>query len=217
MSKAAQGGLPAEDVCCDGSSVVLFLRRSKADQVSKGTYLWLLHVHGSPICPVSIVVEYLQFHPAGTGFFLIHSDGSALSIFQFVSVLQRCLTATGLEAEVILPTPSSSGQPWKLPGGVWTIFFYSVLAGGSQTGSILMSVLMWFNSRTGSGVFCCCSFDMFVICYWCSLFGYVLFCCISFQILLVLFGFWATPLYIGGLGGWMSGLMVVNWASLGLR
>lgn len=57
----AHAGLPAANVCCDGSSVVLFIRHSKTDQADKGAYLRLLRVHSSPICLISAVVEYLWF------------------------------------------------------------------------------------------------------------------------------------------------------------
>lgn len=56
----------------------------------------LFQVHSSPICPVFVVVY--SFPPGGTGSFLLHSDGSALSTLQFVPVFRRCPSAAGVEA-----------------------------------------------------------------------------------------------------------------------
>lgn len=90
LSKAASGGLSVVNIRCDGSSVMLFIRRSKVDQGGKGAHIRLLQIPGSPICPVAAVVEYLRLRPIVAGSFLVHLDGLALSTFQFVSVLRRC-------------------------------------------------------------------------------------------------------------------------------
>lgn len=54
---------------------------------------------GAPMCPVSVVWEYLAVRPQGQGPLLVHSDGSFLSTFQFVQVFRKSVTLTGQGAK----------------------------------------------------------------------------------------------------------------------
>lgn len=80
------------DIQSDFSFVIL--RRIGQDG---GAHVGLLSIPGSAICPVAVVGKYLGLCPAVAGSFLVYANGTALSIFQFVSVLQRCLSAAGIE------------------------------------------------------------------------------------------------------------------------
>lgn len=104
-SKVAHGGI----VSCDGVSVRLFIRCSKTDQAGRKAYAELLWIPGSIICPVAVVVDYIRLRPAVVGVFLVHLDGAALSTFQFVLVLWRCLSAACIEALFFLTIYSYRG------------------------------------------------------------------------------------------------------------
>lgn len=86
------------DVRCDGVTVRRFICRSKTDQAGRWAHVDLFSIPGSAICLVAVVGKYLGLRPAVAGSFLVHADGAALSIFQFVSVLRRCLSAASIEA-----------------------------------------------------------------------------------------------------------------------
>lgn len=116
-SKAAHGGLSADDVRCDDSVVRLFIRRSKTAQAGMEAHIELHQIQGSFTCPVKTVMAYLKLRPAVAGSFLVHSDGLALSEFQFISILRRCLSAAGVEASLF---QSHSFRIGAATEAVWT-------------------------------------------------------------------------------------------------
>ena len=95
-SKKVQGGNGSQEVVCGEGDLRLFWRRSKTDQTGKGRSVRVFAVGGSELCPVGAVREFLALRPQTVGSFLIHSDGSPVSRFQFVAVFRKCLGALGL-------------------------------------------------------------------------------------------------------------------------
>lgn len=89
LSKKVQGGMLAQEVNCREDRVSPVLRRSKMDQVGKGRKVQVFSVLGSPLCPVGAVKGFLAVRPELAGSFLIHTNGSPLFRFRFISVF-RC-------------------------------------------------------------------------------------------------------------------------------
>lgn len=98
-SVSKPGGLQDEDVDLFPDRVVFCLRHSKTDQFGRGRRVELFQVPGSTMCPVLCVQEFRLLragirctsHP-----FLIHSNGSFLSRFQFLAVFRKGIRALGL-------------------------------------------------------------------------------------------------------------------------
>lgn len=93
-SRTREGGLRGDDVILANGSLRVRIRKSKTDHFGRGEWLPLHSVVG-PACPVRAVSEYLQLRPPGSSF-LVHSDGSPVTRFQFQSVFKRCLQAAGV-------------------------------------------------------------------------------------------------------------------------
>lgn len=93
-SRTRVGGLLEDDVVLANGSLRIRIRRSKTDTFGRGEWVPLHSVVGSA-CPVRAVSEYLQLRPSGRSF-LVHSDGSPVTRFQFQSVFKRCLMAVGV-------------------------------------------------------------------------------------------------------------------------
>lgn len=98
-SKRGGGGLDWADVVLRGEVVSLFIRRSKTDQGGKGAWVTLGEVRGSPLCPVRAVREWLEVRGTDRGPLLQHSNGFALSRFQFGAVFKKCLLAAGFSTQ----------------------------------------------------------------------------------------------------------------------
>lgn len=67
----------------------------KTDQEGKGVKFALHQLMGSPMCPVAAVHGFLGIRPPGGGPFLIHRDGTFLSVYQFVQVFRKVLAQLG--------------------------------------------------------------------------------------------------------------------------
>lgn len=83
-------GFLLSDLRLGSNLVQLFLHRSKTDQLGRGRWIKLRQLPGS-ICSVSLLRKYLAVCPALGSFLLIHSSGHPLTIYQFNSVLRKCL------------------------------------------------------------------------------------------------------------------------------
>lgn len=59
--------------------------------MGKGARVVLGSVAGLALCPVTVIRDWVALRPAGPGPLLIHKDGLALSRYQFVSVIKKCL------------------------------------------------------------------------------------------------------------------------------
>ncbi|XP_077174924.1 integrase/recombinase xerD homolog [Paroedura picta] len=97
-SKTGSGAraLDRQDVCIIDEELHINLRRSKTDQLGKGSQIILTRANGSLPCPVRCMEEYLEIRPGRDGPLLIHLDGQYLSRFQFMAVLRVALKKLGL-------------------------------------------------------------------------------------------------------------------------
>lgn len=96
--RSKAGGLEFGDVLVFEQSLECWIPRSKTDQVGKGFAVSLQALPGSPMCPVEVVRRYLEVRPDMLGPFLVHSDRTFLSRFQFIRVFRKCVAAAGLAA-----------------------------------------------------------------------------------------------------------------------
>ncbi|XP_073537009.1 uncharacterized protein [Phyllobates terribilis] len=95
-SRFVSGGLSKEDVNLYLDRIEVFLRCSKTDQFKKGCKVVLFAVAGSDMCPVRCVREFGLGSGGHKSPLLVHEDGSFLSRYQFLAVLQNCLEAGGI-------------------------------------------------------------------------------------------------------------------------
>lgn len=98
-SKSKEGGLAVGDIVRKGDLLECTVRRSKMDQLGKGALVSLWALEGSPMCPVYVVGEYMARRPSFEGPFLVHLDGSYLSVFQFTSVFRKAVVRIGRTAK----------------------------------------------------------------------------------------------------------------------
>lgn len=94
-NKRESSGLLARDTVMLGESLWLFLRRSKVDQMGKGTWIKLDRWLGSPVCPVEAFVTFGRHRQSASQSLLVHDDGSVVTVFQFNSVLRAALVRLG--------------------------------------------------------------------------------------------------------------------------
>lgn len=66
-SKSVAGGLEVSEVVGHGDSVTLVIRKSKTDQLSKGTKDVLGRVPGLGLCPLGVLREGSVLCPPGAG------------------------------------------------------------------------------------------------------------------------------------------------------
>lgn len=96
-AKHKQGGLKWEDLLIEDKLVRICIRRLKTDQTGKGSWIVLNACNIPSLCPVTALNAYIRQRPAVQGEFFIHSDGSPLTKYQFMSVFDKCKKVLGLE------------------------------------------------------------------------------------------------------------------------
>lgn len=92
-SRMAPGGLLLEDVVAGPDFLRIRVRRSKTDQLGKGSWVHLRAVQGG-LCPVRLVADFISSRSSGSQF-LVHQDSSPLTRFQFTSIFKKCLLEAG--------------------------------------------------------------------------------------------------------------------------
>lgn len=95
-NKKAVSNLKLSDIIHTQHNIKIFISRSKNDQYSKGSWLTINALVGSPICPVNIINQYLAFRPVHSGSFFIHSDKSILTNFQFNALPKKYIVRLNL-------------------------------------------------------------------------------------------------------------------------
>ena len=75
--------------------MTIFLRKSKTDQVGKGTYLYLGKT-GHKLCPVSAILAYLAIRSPIPGPLFLLPDGTPLSRAHFTYHLRQAVQQAGL-------------------------------------------------------------------------------------------------------------------------
>lgn len=100
-SKQVHRGMWGSGLQCTDDAVSLVLQKSKTDHLGRNKVVQIFPIHGSPLCPVGAFRGFLEVHPAVSGSFLLHADGSPLSRYQFVSVFRKCLRALGLKEKEV--------------------------------------------------------------------------------------------------------------------
>ncbi|OCT92862.1 hypothetical protein XELAEV_18015928mg [Xenopus laevis] len=96
-SKLKQGGLHINDVQLVDNKLRVLIKKSKTDQLGKGTLLWIGSFEHSNLCPVKAYESFLAIRPNVDGSFFIYSDGLPLTKFQLEHVLKRCLQKLNME------------------------------------------------------------------------------------------------------------------------
>lgn len=86
-----------EDVVLANGALRIQISRSKTDVLGRGEWV-PLHAVAGAACSVRAVGEFLACRQ-GDRHFLSHGDGSAVSRFQFQSVMKRCLAEAGVRPE----------------------------------------------------------------------------------------------------------------------
>lgn len=97
-NRHTQGGVGVGEVCCSDQKVVVWVRKSKTDQLGRGVEVVLHRLAGCVSCPVGAVSEFLKVRQQWQGAFLVHEDGTPLSRFQFIAIFRKCLE--GLQVSV---------------------------------------------------------------------------------------------------------------------
>ncbi|XP_063770888.1 uncharacterized protein LOC134927143 [Pseudophryne corroboree] len=72
------------------------IQRSKTDVAGRGQWVRMGRASSRGICPVSAALAYSSLRPPTPTGWLVHSDGSPLTRYQFRSVLGRCILYLGL-------------------------------------------------------------------------------------------------------------------------
>ncbi|XP_040283796.1 uncharacterized protein LOC120997666 isoform X1 [Bufo bufo] len=98
-NKKSFSPLEVSDINLYNNSVGIFIKKSKTDQFAKGSWIRLAMLTESPLCPVKTVSDYFDIRPQRDGSFLIHEDGSVLTIYQFNAILKKCLVLLNLSKE----------------------------------------------------------------------------------------------------------------------
>ena len=92
--------LSPEDVTVDShvspSHIAVFLKRSKNDPFTAGTFLYL-GITGDVLCPVSSMLGYLAIRPTKQGPLFIFEDGSSLSRPSLIQSLRLVLRTAGVD------------------------------------------------------------------------------------------------------------------------
>lgn len=89
--------LKFSDVIVSEDSLRIFIRRSKTDQMGKGSWLSLYPLN-SHICPIFNFREYLSLRPNLSDDFFVHLDGAPVTRFQFNYILKRAVSVVGLDS-----------------------------------------------------------------------------------------------------------------------
>ncbi|OCT94607.1 hypothetical protein XELAEV_18012289mg [Xenopus laevis] len=96
-SKLKQGGLHINNVQLIDNKLRVLIKKSKTDQLGKGTLLWIGSFERLNLCPVKAYESFLAIRPNVDGSFFIHSDGLPVTKFQLEHVLKRCLQKLNME------------------------------------------------------------------------------------------------------------------------
>ena len=88
--------LRVSDVSLLNNQLTLCLRCSKTDQLGRGITI-VLNRHGSSICPVQAMANFLQIRPQFMGPLFCHFGGKPLTRYQFSAVLDKAIIAIGLD------------------------------------------------------------------------------------------------------------------------
>ena len=80
------------------SHINLHIRASKTDQHGRGTTI-VLNATKKPSCPVKWISEFLEIRPAIPGPLFCHVNGSPLTRYQFVTILDKSIKALGLNQQ----------------------------------------------------------------------------------------------------------------------
>ncbi|XP_077156397.1 uncharacterized protein LOC143819120 isoform X1 [Paroedura picta] len=97
-SSPTSGILTRDDVVIQQNNIVVWLKKSKTDQLGKGISVFIPSLTNHRVCPVHWLTEYLRVRPQGKGPLFIHKDGTYFSRFQFLAILRACLRKMGLDA-----------------------------------------------------------------------------------------------------------------------
>lgn len=96
-----QPHLATRDVAVDSHEnpqiITIHLRRSKTDQFSKGTHIYLGRTQ-STLCPVAAMLAYLVIRPSTAGPLFIFQNGSPLTRKKLVDHLRQAISQLGLDA-----------------------------------------------------------------------------------------------------------------------
>nr|XP_020646057.1 uncharacterized protein LOC110077393 [Pogona vitticeps] len=89
--------LQFEDVIVQEDQVIIRIRRSKADQLGRGSQLMMGRCSRESICPVKAVKEFVGFRGAEKGYFFQHADASPLTKYQFWKLTGMALERIGVK------------------------------------------------------------------------------------------------------------------------
>ena len=85
-----RAGIQRHNIQLSRDKVVIKLLGSKTDQQRKGQSVPLTQVGDAPeVCPIRILLQYLQQRPKSEGLLLIHRNRSPLTRYQFQAVLKK--------------------------------------------------------------------------------------------------------------------------------
>lgn len=79
----------------DGRSLRVFLKRSKTDQLMRGTEVFI-GATGDNLCPVTAMRDYVARRGSSTGAFFRQSDGTPLTKTRFVDMVRLALARAGV-------------------------------------------------------------------------------------------------------------------------
>ncbi|KAE8592191.1 hypothetical protein XENTR_v10018681 [Xenopus tropicalis] len=96
-NKVGNGGLLLEDVHHSENQLSIYLKFSKTDIFGKGKWIVLNRMNGNVTCPVTCFEEFFNCRPKKGSILLIHEDGKALSIYQFLTIFRKCIGSLGLK------------------------------------------------------------------------------------------------------------------------
>ncbi|XP_012809048.2 uncharacterized protein LOC105945479 isoform X1 [Xenopus tropicalis] len=92
--KVRDKGLMNRRVLLQEGKVLVYIDRSKTDQLGKGRWVCIEQTSRAT-CPVKALQEYMKVRPAEGLLLLIHKDSSPMSAFQFRQVLKKAVMANG--------------------------------------------------------------------------------------------------------------------------
>ncbi|OCT68288.1 hypothetical protein XELAEV_18039587mg, partial [Xenopus laevis] len=95
-NKRCPGRIERDDIHLVDGKLKITLKKSKTDNVGKGTTLWLGNSTEQSLCPVLAFSHYQQVRPCLSGPFFIHSDGSFVTRFQFAKILKGAVNKLGI-------------------------------------------------------------------------------------------------------------------------
>lgn len=96
-SKKVGGGLLVQDIASTEQMLRVKLRKSKTDQLGRGTYISLFCFPECISCPVRAHSAFMEMRGPQEGPLLIHQDGTFLSRFQFIAVFRKSMDLLGLQ------------------------------------------------------------------------------------------------------------------------